>query len=467
MPGADLTVITEQIMQASGSDTEVFVNMHSTPEDVVVDANFPLTVTSDGSLIPINGKKTLDTVHSILGENLLSFLHDSGIQISFCDFSERASLRQLHPNTEARSALDYMATPQGVYDHHNRMIFINSQFSNTDDLTYTLIHEIGHAVNFMIQNNANVRTSFFAASDAARNPEGVHAAEITGAQNDYFFLTLQSSTNGSGFPSVYGSSNTAEWFAEMFAMTMLEHAQRFDLIRAKIDFNPGAEYSTFLVDPIGSLMISKIIETINNRATDPESYAGLMQSGIDARLWVECDDYFFKHGGEKAYDAAVKELTTDRTQPSPSLQAYQTSWKTVRLQDIYAKPAQRLPSFEDTVRHEFQLRVIGRSTMRDYLPDANGDYFVKPYALRYTDFKAIHIACVIKSKKTREDKAKVLFDNGIHNQESLDYFLKTLTVLSPEEVEPYLNPNDLISEVSIFYEQALDEQDKWLSGEDE
>lgn len=166
------------------------------------------------------------------------------------------------------ASFDPFGNPASGLDSYMKQ-FLDSLGAESS-LILTLIHELGHAVNSAMQENAHAREIHFEASDELRLGREVTGTDITGSQMDSYVVNI---LNGFGnMPSNHGTSNHVEWFAENFTFYMIERAGRQDLLALDprtCSAHPLAGKGQLLVDGPSTLVMDKIIQAVDNREQDP------------------------------------------------------------------------------------------------------------------------------------------------------------------------------------------------------
>lgn len=461
-PAMDLTNMLQQLSLLPGPQTNYLVTPPSVQRGQKVESSFQIPLRADSSIQTLKITQILVQVREIVGDEILNVLQENGIQIGFFDLKEILSERQARDLLRDHSSLDLVAIGMGFYEHGNKAILIGTNYP-VNAMVQATVHEIGHALNFLTQDKSNVSSSFFEGNENINSPDSVVGYEITGAQRDLFFSMASQKDRWFNFPSAYGSSNQAEWFAEIFTHYMLERAGRSDLLKERIDYNPQSLKSLFVVDPIAYLMVDKIVETVEQRGKDQKSFSDLMEHGINWNLIIGIENYYFDRArtvpGQNPQQSVFDEKTRNPGEPSPTLNSFTGDWRAKPLSQIYkTQLPQKVTSLEKVLQDDFRYFTSVYTRKNPYLPGKDGNYEMKELVGRIIDARAIQIACEIKwVAKTRDDKIQVLLKNGIVNQDALDSFCDQLTILDPDEVRDLLNPDDLISEVELAYRQSVGE----------
>lgn len=461
-PAMDLTSMLQKLGLLSGPETNFLMAPLSTDRGQKVESSFQIPLRADSSIQTLKLTQVLAQVREIVGDEILNVLKDHGIQMGFFDFKDILSEHQTKDLFRAHSSFDMVAIGAGLYAHEIKNILIDTNYP-VNAMVLATIHEIGHALNFLIQDQSNLAPFYVEGSETINSPDAVHGYQITGAQRNLFLITMRQKNRWSNLPSAYGGSNQAEWFAEIFTHYMLEKTGRSDLLKERIDYNPLSLQSLFVIDPIAYLLVDKIVDTVSHRNQDSKSFSDLLEKGINWNFITGVDNYFLAPSqtisGKDVWSKVLSERSLNPNTPSISLQLFVNEWKTRPLSQIYATQTEEKYTLEMLIQDDFKLFSSFYTKKNPYLPDKHSNYEMKEFVERLVDAKAIQIVCEMKwQAKTKEDKIQVLLKNKIINQQALDAFCAQLTILNPEEVSAALNPNDLISEVALAYEQSAGDQ---------
>ncbi len=429
-----------------GVDNQLVVRSDLLPESAKIDSQSGLEIYSDHSMQIEDIKAQVEDVKSILGSSVFDFLSEQGLRFDFCDFDSRF---QVDENTYNMNYLSNHVA--AFYDPTKKAIAINTSIVNKNNSIVTLIHEIGHFINFLIQEKSKTLSLY----DANYG----HYHTILGAQNEWFYQNKLLGKWSETFVSEYSGSNPLENFAEVFTLYMLQRANRMDLLDLDFAHHSEAVQSLDLVDPMGFLLMNKIMTTLENRKAEVESYNLLMENGIDRNLINNTLLYMISSSGQLQIKSQMSEKANQRRFPLGV--EFKKKWQTISLQMLYATPSDPDSMIFYSETEDFLNSLLNNENyknpeVREYFrANEAGLSLTDGICIDFYDFRVVRLIVRIHATEDRQEQARILVREGLYDEEQLASFLQNLTMIDPAVVEPLLNPNDLISEAYLEYQSQL------------
>lgn len=463
--GRDLTAIMKAQAELVGPECDL-INNHSEPFPAaqrLADAPSPIPAYGDGTGPTLELRAAYDEARRIVDDGVLSFLTENGVTIGFYDFDGLSRQMQVKTAAQGHAEHDLLGDgPAGLFDPKSKKIFIDTG-QNPDFTVIAIVHEMGHAVNQLIQRRNSEIETYVVTNPMNGTTQEMTGHEFTGTQKSIFLdNSYVMDEKMSGWDSQYAASNEAEWFAEKFLYVMLERGGRLDLLKHLPDHNPLLELSPLLVDGQEYLLMRKIVQTLDEAAAKPENLRLLVERGIDDALWESCWQnavyYDVWHDGDKTggkLGTIRAQLKAGKT--SSHLNNIQWDWAGQNLTDLYAATPSEDIFQDDFYREEIKTLWERRNDAEiraGFMPDGDGSYAMQWLADRLPDMKAVHVATQIeRTDLSLEAKGKILFENGIADEASLGFFCQGLTSLEPEQVKPVLGKPELLAAASAYAAQ--------------
>jgi len=392
-------------------------------------------------------------VESILGHEILSLLDENGYSLAFIDFDHHANNRQLEVK---KPSFDNSTDNAGYITQEHRYIYINTN-SNKQNTIITVIHEIGHIINKIIQQN-NEYCFKIVPNEQSEHDDVTLSCSILGEQREEFIYRLASEDPYIHQPTEYSLENEKEWFADFFTLFMLEKSSRHDLLKLKFDRNPSTDKSIYLTDNLMYLIMSKMVQVINDRSQNPESFSHLLEYGFDG-LTSSAIKFDQHHGYKFPFNRIEDELHRHDVPQSHTLKKLDRAWEAVSYKNtLENSDIEFFDIYGELAIDHFNNRE-DPFIQRMYLNPQSNEEDMSAFTY-YSDFYAIEIACRMAQAQSRREKVIILMHYGLTNSEELDAFLDGLTALDTAEVHDVINPNGLILETQEEHAQRLLRHDR-------
>ncbi len=308
-------------------------------------------------------KEALITAFDHFEPGTLAILDKS--QIHFCRYSEIArKYYNTHPDqVDLLGSYDGLSFPTSGGDY-----ILLSNEADQGAITYTVVHEAGHLISFDLMRK----------SGGVLNEEEIQDFEYRGVAGDILmhhlgnFRAKRNIPLLASHPTLYGSTNEMEWFAEAYTLMTLgnNHYEAPWELNTILSGDVGFDFKSRLEefryeDPVGYLLMAKLKQYLSENRPNPEEvlswtiyqaaenlvYAsgGIINKETE-QAWLEME---FNFGAEEGYQRWMNEQNiSDRLTGLASINSVQPNFYPV-MRDII------LTSLE--IRRKSQAEEIGLS----------------------------------------------------------------------------------------------------------
>lgn len=410
-----------------------------------------------------NLESTLLEVQDLLPDNHAKLLKEHNIEFVFMDFNHFADRSQSIGTELQLSVLDFYEATQGIFDPLNRTIYVNTRSSRSQQLI-TTIHEIGHAINHIIQEESHMEVLQYDIPAPLETLTSSTHVRYSGAQLEVYSTYATAFKSYHDDPSLYATSNENEWFAEWYTHCVLEDSGNLTLLRSRIDVNPLSLLSPYLVNPemyFIMKIIMRILSDYDDSRSSRASYEKLLQTGLSTELRVFTLDLLDRLSGlpgQEKYLEIQQQLEENPEHPQSdaldTLTYIPSIYSLSRIHEMYRTPEGHTAPYEATILSNYENRE-DPEIQKYYLPTPHGQFSFGNIAYSVFDHRALswHIQW-IQDDMTEEDKIELLIENRILSPDAKTTLVTQLRFLPSQVLDPIFADPELITKAQ---ERVLEE----------